>query len=308
MKETPADTAQAFILAVLLHLALFAVLFIGLWWTRSAAPVAAGAISAELMDASQLSSAMRRTLQQQPVPLPVEKVEPEPEPEPLPEPLPEPVEPQAKPQDFIPVPDDVNQEAVTEQPTPTTTEEKKPQEAKQRQEQVDLTEQERQQAVQRNQKMVEMEIQRQKQLEDIRRRRAAASHEAALAEQRLAQLANARSRDAAEAAAATDAQATGANGVDEGLQARYKAALMAAILAKWTRPDTVPLGATCKLVIRQLPGGQVMGVEVTSPCSYDEQGRRSIEAAVLKAQPLPYAGFEPVFSRTLNLNFRAEDR
>ena len=32
------------------------------------------------------------------------------------------------------------------------------------------------------------------------------------------------------------------------------------------------------------------------------------EAAVLKAQPLPYAGFEAVFSRNLNLNFEAQDR
>lgn len=306
MRETPADTAQAFVLAVLLHLALFAVLFIGLWWTRSATPAAAGAISAELMDPSQLSSAMRRTLRRQPEPLPVEEVEPEPEP--LPEPLPEPVPPQPKAQDFIPVPDDTNQEAVVEQPTPTPADEKKVQEAKQRQEQVDLTERERQEAVQRNQRQVEMEIQKQKQLEDIRRRRAAAAHEAALAEQRLAQLANARASNAAEAATQTDAAASGANGVDEGLRARYAAALQAAILAKWTRPDTVPIGAACRLSIRQLPGGQVMGVEVTSPCAYDEQGRRSIEAAVLKAQPLPYAGFEAVFSRTLNLNFRAEDR
>ena len=300
MKETPADTAQAFVLAVVLHLALFAVLFIGLWWTRSATPAAAGAMSAELMDVSQLSSAMRQTLQRKPEPLE--------EPEPLPEPIPEPVEPQPEAQDFIPVPDDINQEAVTEQPTPTPSEEKKVQEAKQRQEQVDLTEQERQKQAQEKQRLTEMEIQRQKQLEDIRRRRASASREASLAEQRLEQLANARSRNAAEAAAESDAQASGANGTDSGLQARYAAALQAAILAKWTRPDSVPLGSTCRLNIRQLPGGQVMGVEVVSPCAYDEQGRRSIEAAVLKAQPLPYAGFEAVFNRNLNLNFRAEER
>ena len=306
MKETRADTAQAFVFAVLLHLALFAVLFLGLWWTRSATPAAAGAISAELMDASQLSAAMRRTLERKPETLPVEEVEPEPEP--LPEPVPEPVEPQPEAQDFIPVPDEVNQEAVTEQPTLTPTEEKKVQEAKQRQEQVDLTELERQQDVQRKQKLTEMEIQRQKQLEDIRRRRAAASREADLAEQKLAQLADARARNAAEAAAPADTQVSGAQGSDNGLRARYAAALQAAILAKWTRPDSVPLGATCRLSIRQLPGGQVMGVEVTSPCAYDEQGRRSIEAAVLKAQPLPFAGFEEVFSRNVNLNFRAEDR
>ncbi len=302
MKETRADTAQAIGLALVLHLALFALLFVGLWWTRSAAPAAAGAISAELMDASQLSSAMRRTLRDKPEPV-VEEVEPEPLPEPVPE-----SQPQPKPQDFIPVPDDVDQVAVTEQPTPTPAIEEKVQEAKQRQEQVDLTEQARQQEAQKRDQLTAMEQQRLKQLEDIRRRRAAAAREADLAEQRLQQLASASSRKAAEAAAPSDAQVSGANGTDDGLRARYAAALQAAILAKWTRPDSVPIGASCKLHIRQLPGGEVMGVEVSAPCAYDEQGRRSIEAAVLKAQPLPYAGFEPVFSRDLTLNFRAEDR
>lgn len=303
MRETRADTAQAFVFAVLLHLALFAVLFIGLWWTRSATPAAAGAISAELMDASDLSSAMRRTLRQQPVPAPEEEVEPEP----LPEPMPEQVEPQPEAQDFIPVPDDVDQAAVTEQPTPTPAEEQKVQEAKQRQEQVDLTELERQQAVQRNQKMVDMDIQKQKQLEDIRRRRAAAAREAALAEQRLAQLANTRSRNAAEAAAQSDAEAGGANGVDEGLQARYIAAIVNKVVSKWRRPDSVPIGARCKVHIRQMVGGTVTQVEVASPCALDEEGRRSIEQAVLLAQPLPYAGFETVFDRDLYPTFEARE-
>ena len=35
--------------------------------------------------------------------------------------------------------------------------------------------------------------------------------------------------------------------------------------------------------------------------------QHKVEAAVLKAQPLEYAGFEPVFSRELKLNFQAED-
>lgn len=294
MKETRADTTWAVVLAMLLHAALFALLFAGLWWTRAAAPAAAGAISAELLDASQLSPAMRRTLRERPEP--VREREPEPLPEPLPEPVPEPVQPQPqpKPQDFIPVPDEVEQAEVTAQPTPTpaATEEKE-QEAKQRQAQVDLT---------------ELERQRQRQLEAIRRRRAAAAREADLAEQRLQQLANVRSREATESVARADTQASGNNGVDEGLQARYLAALSAAVRAKWTRPDTVPLGAKCVLRIHQLPGGTVMSAEVSEPCAYDEQGRRSIEAAVLKAQPLPYAGFEEVFNRQLNMTFTAQDR
>lgn len=301
MRETRADTAQAIGLALVLHLALFGLMIIGLWWTRSAAPTAAGSMSAELIDTNDLSAAMRRTLRERPQP--IEEVEPEPLPTPVPE-----VEPQPQPQDFIPVPDEVDQVAVTEQPTPTPAVEEQVQEAKQRQQQVDLTEQERQREAQRRDRLVEMEQQRLKQLEDVRRRRAAASREADLAEQRLQQLAGARSRNPAEAATEADSAATGSGGADDGLRARYAAALQAAILAKWTRPDSVPIGAGCRLRIRQLPGGTVMGAEVSSPCDYDEQGRRSIEAAVLKAQPLPYAGFEAVFQRDVVLNFRAEDR
>ena len=52
----------------------------------------------------------------------------------------------------------------------------------------------------------------------------------------------------------------------------------------------------------------MIDVQVDSSCPYDELGKRSVEAAVLKAQPLPYAGFEPVFSRNLTVNFEAQDR
>jgi colicin import membrane protein len=62
------------------------------------------------------------------------------------------------------------------------------------------------------------------------------------------------------------------------------------------------------LHIRQVQGGSVIDVQVDASCPYDELGKRSVEAAVLKAQPLPYAGFEAVFSRNLNLNFEAQDR
>jgi len=314
MRETRADTAQAFGLALLLHALLFVVMFAGLWWTRSAAPASApGSMAAELVDAGSLSAAMQQTLRSRPEPAEVVLPEPEPEevapmPQPLPEPVPQdaPTPQQQAPQELIPEPDAQNQEAVVEQPTPVKAAETKVQDAKRRQEQVDLTvERERQLEVERRQRLSQMEVERQKQLDDIRKRRAAAAREATLAEQKLEQIASARAGRASEDAARADA---GNNGVDAGLAARYAAALQAAIVAKWTRPDSIPAGAVCRLKIRQLPGGEVMDVEVSSPCAYDEQGRRSIEAAVLKAQPLPYQGFEAVFQRTLILNFRAEDR
>ena len=80
-----------------------------------------------------------------------------------------------------------------------------------------------------------------------------------------------------------------------------------AIRRNWTRPDNVPLGQRCRIYITQLPGGEVINVEFDASCPYDAQGRRSVEAAVRRAEPLPFAGFEPVFNRRLNLNFTAQD-
>jgi len=81
--------------------------------------------------------------------------------------------------------------------------------------------------------------------------------------------------------------------------------LQDAIQRNWTRPDSVPPGQRCKLVIRQLPGGEVIDVQVAASCPYDDLGKRQVEAAVLKAQPLAYEGFEAVFSRAILLTFRA---
>ena len=321
MRETRADTAQAFGLALLLHALLFLAMFAGLWWTRSAAPASApGSMAAELVDASALSAAMQRTLRSRPEPAEQALPEPEPEeqaaalPQPLPEPAPQdaPTPQQQAPQELIPEPDSQEQEAVVAQPTPTRATELAVQEAKRRQAQVDLTaERERQLEAERKQRLAQMELQKEQQLSDIRRRRALASRDAKVAEANLQRIAQVRADSASEEAARADAgprAPAGNNGVDAGLAARYASALQAAIVAKWIRPETIPAGAVCRLVIRQLPGGEVMNVEVSSPCAYDEAGRTSIEKAVLKAEPLPYAGFEAVFQRTLILNFRAEDR
>ncbi|MFC3813604.1 cell envelope integrity protein TolA [Lysobacter sp. GCM10012299] len=318
MRESRADTARAIWQAVGLHALLFALMFVGLLWTRSTAPVSAAGspVTAELIDADALSPAMQRTLLKRPKPVELPKPEPE-EAAPLPQPLPEPrpedsvATPQPQPQDFIPVPDNENQEAVVDQPTPIAAEEDKVQEAKRKQDQVDLTEQKRQEQVEKQRRLAEQQDQeREQKLAEIRRKRVAAAREADLAEQRLRQIADVRSRPSpAESAGASDASPPPGNaGTDTGLQARYAAALQEAILSKWTRPETVPVGSRCTLLIRQLPGGQVMSAEVSEPCAYDEQGRRSIEAAVRKAQPLPYAGFEKVFARDLTLKFTAQDR
>lgn len=310
MRETRADTMVSLVAALLLHALLLALVVFGLWWTRPPVSAAGEPMVADLVDPDALSAAARSALAAPPKPMePVEEAAPPPQP--LPEPRPEeaPVEPQPQAQEVIPEPDEREQEQV-DRNAESSEAAPREQERKQRQEQVDLTAQQRQDAAERRQRLSEMERQRLDQLAEIRRQRAQAAREAQLAEQKLKQLADARARNAAEAAAQADAEASpppGSGGADASLKAQYAQAIAEAIRRNWTRPESVPLDAPCKLRIRQIPGGEVIDVEVSPSCPYDELGRRSVEAAVLKAQPLPYAGFESVFSRDLTLNFQARD-
>jgi colicin import membrane protein len=303
VRERGDDTALAVLLALGLHALLFALVVLGLWWNRPPPQVSAAGspVHADIVDANALSRATQRALL---APKTVEPTLTPPQPAPEPQPQQAPVPQQVKAQEPIPVPDQVEQEKVDRDALAADARARE-QEEKHRQQQIDLTEQrERQAEAEQKQKQL------QQQLAEIRKQREKAAKEANLAEQKLQQIADARARNAAQAAAQADASASappGNNGVDTGLLARYQAALQDAILRNWVRPDSVALGQRCKLNIRQIPGGQVIDVQVDSSCPYDELGKRSVEAAVLKAQPLPYAGFESVFSRNLDLHFQAQE-
>lgn len=318
MRETRTDTTLAIVVALALHALIFLALLFGLHWTRPQPDAAAGEpVLADLVDPDALGPAARRALAN-PKPAPEPPPEPEPEaqpppPQPEPAPVPEdaPVPRQAAPQEQLPQPDVVEQERVDRDAVSPDTAARE-QEEKHRQQQVDLTEQKRRQEEAEQKKRLAEQADTQRKLEEIRKAREKAAREARLAEQKLRQVRDYQARNAAEASAQADAAASappGQGGVDTGLLARYRAALQAAIAQNWTRPDSVPLGQRCKIVVRQLPGGEVVDAKVDpSSCPYDAAGQRSIEAAVLKAQPLPYAGFEPVFARTLIVNFEAQDR
>jgi colicin import membrane protein len=302
VRETRADTAQALLFALLLHLLLFGLAFLGLRWSHDNALSAAGSpVQADLVDPNALSAAMRRTLAAPPKAAPT-PVEPPPMQQPLPEERPQeaPVPKQVQAQERVPVPDDVEQARV-DRDALSAEQAAREQEAKHRQQQIDLTERQRQAEAEQKQRLFA------KQIADLHEAQKKAAKQAEQAEQRLQQIADARARNPADADAAASPP-PGNNGVDQSLLAQYQAAIQAAIRAQWVKPDNVAEGAKCRLTIRQLPGGDVMPGSVTfgSPCEFDDAARSSIERAVLKAQPLPYAGFESVFNRTLNLNFRAE--
>ena len=315
-------------LAVALHV-LVALLFWAAWlWSpQRQVEAAAGtpAIEASLeMSASDLAAALRRAEQApRPEPLPEPVAEPAPEeavppPQPLPEPRPQDaaVAPQPQAQDFIPKPDTVDQDEARRDAIAQEKADRE-QEERRRQQQVDLTEQrEKQKAAENQRRLAEQaraEEDKQQKLAELRKQREQAARQADLAEQKLRQLEQARQRQAAPAATAPAAAAAsagtgGQGGNSQELTAKYAAAIQQAVLGQWIRPDTVPLGQRCRVSIRQIPGGEVIDVEVQPGCPFDEAGRRSLEAAVLRAKPLPYRGFESVFQRNLTLNFEAQDR
>lgn len=89
---------------------------------------------------------------------------------------------------------------------------------------------------------------------------------------------------------------------EQAMRVRYVQAIQSAIRANWLSPADLPQAA-CKVRITQAPGGAVEEVVVEPACPYGEVGRKSVIAAVKRAQPLPYKGFESVFRRTLIFTF-----
>lgn len=312
MRETGADTTYAIAFALLLHAMLLAFFLLAALWPGGDSASAGEPIQADVVNLDALSASMRSALQRPPEPSsePVEapsETPPEALPEALEEPVPEETLPeqQLQAQEQVPDPDETQQDEVVPDATSDETAEEA-QEAKRMQGQRDLTENRETQEEIEQKRLTEMERQRQQQLADIRRQRAEAARQAALSEERLKQLADRRAQQASDAAAG--APPAGNRGSDTDPNAAYAKAIAEAIRRNWVRPDNILPSQRCRIVIRQLPGGEVIDAQVDAGCPYDELGKRSVEAAVLKAQPLPYVGFERSFQRTLILNFQAEER
>jgi colicin import membrane protein len=197
-------------------------------------------------------------------------------------------------------PDTKDQEKVVAEAEQKAEDAKKEQEEKQRQRAAEL---DAQAAKQKQEK--------QKQIDDLFAKmdaadnaRQKADNKAKQAKQQLADLKNAKDDGQANLPNA-DQRQTGTNGPDAGLLAQYLAAIQNAVTQNWLRPDNMP-STPCIVHIVQLPGGDVMSAKVDSSCPYDDAGKRSIENAVLRAQPLPYKGFESVFQRNIDFTFRPQ--
>ena len=87
------------------------------------------------------------------------------------------------------------------------------------------------------------------------------------------------------------------------LRTAYAVAIRDRILASWLPPPSMTSGQHCRVAITQLPGGTIVSVKLDAACQFDAAGKAALERAVLRAQPLPYKGFEAVFDRSLNIGF-----
>ncbi len=316
MKETRADNLQSFVLALLLHLLLFGLVFIGLQWTRRNAEPAGGGppVEAEMVDAGSLSAKMQDALASRiAAPTPVEEVTPEPalpdaleevvEPSP-PQPLPEPdpqdatTPPQPAPETPQAKPDTRDQDEARRDALSKETRERE-QEALRRERQVELQKQQQQAAEEKQRLAAQQKADadaKAKQDAEAKKKRAAA-----LAAQREQQLADAKAR----AGAATASNPGPASGAGQGkdTRAEWLALIAGEIERQWRRPDDIPRGQKCPIRIKLLPGGEVLSAEVQPGCPYSEANQRTVEAAVKKASPLPLKGNEDLRLRDFVVNF-----
>jgi colicin import membrane protein len=303
--ETPSDKVRAYLYALLVHLGVFASLFLGLIWvTPQAMPTLQGPIiEAEFV--GKVAAPKPQPVSKTPPAPPKEEAAPPPEPKPAPPPPPQ---PEKTPPPTVQRNDNRDQEKIAEMAMLKAQQEKKAEEEKVKKKQIELQkEEERKEAEQR-----EKQQQIQKQLEEIRKERAANDKKLKLAQQKMQQLDDLQKQQSApppvkaQAADVPDANEarTGMNGTDTSLLAEYSSAIIKVVTDNWNRPDTTPTGVRCAITITQIPGGTVINTAIGSPCNADMVTQNSIKQAVTKAQPLPYKGYESVFQRNITFIFK----
>ena len=93
--------------------------------------------------------------------------------------------------------------------------------------------------------------------------------------------------------------------MNAGLQEQYAFAIKQQIYRNWAPPASAKTGSECEVEVRQVPGGEVVGVNIVR-CDGDDALERSIKAAIQKASPLPDPPDPSVFERNLRLILKTE--
>ncbi|WP_129588402.1 hypothetical protein [Solilutibacter silvestris] len=84
------------------------------------------------------------------------------------------------------------------------------------------------------------------------------------------------------------------------LLASYQAAMRVAIFKTWQGLSKNSYPSGCTIHLSQNPGGAVTAASAAT-CGLSKEDQLQLEAAALMAQPMPYAGYESVFSTEMDL-------
>jgi len=281
MQSTRTDNAVAVSLAVGLHVLLLLGILLS---PKLRTPPAKGApVVADLIDARELNPAVLRALDPRPAPtLPAR--------EPAAPPPPEIASPQRELPELAPVPD----------PEPVIDPQEAEREAQRlREEQAAEAERLRLEQAAEAERQRQAELERQRKAEAERRRRET--------EQQLERIRNERT-ERSDPTPATASPPPGVADGDTSLRAQWISAMLAKIEREWIRPESIRPGSICPIRIRILTGGEVVSAQIQPACPYDDAAKRSVEAAVLKASPLPWAGYESVAVRDFVVRFQPASR
>lgn len=85
----------------------------------------------------------------------------------------------------------------------------------------------------------------------------------------------------------------------------YQFAIAQRVRRSWAVPASAGPETRCTVRVTQLPGGIVSDVNIIS-CNGDDAVKRSVEAAIRKASPLPEPSDPALFDRNLTLNLTLE--
>lgn len=236
-----------------------------------------------------------------------------PAPEPEPQPEPEPPKPPPKPPE--PTPEQLQQkqqqeeekkrkaEAEQEKKRLVDAERQRKQaelkaEAERKRKEEQLKKAEAEQKRQEEQRIKREEEQRRKDAEAEMKRKLEAEKKEMERQKREAELAEQRRRQAAlEAAMAAELQ-----GRIQAAQADWGSVLASRIRKFWTRPAGSADNFRCVVQMRLAPNGDVLDARVVSSCG-TEPLDRSVEAAVLKASPMPLPPDPKAFTPDIKVTF-----
>jgi colicin import membrane protein len=295
---------RAIALSLLLHALIVAAAVFGWFtWKHRPPPVQTLAIDATLVDERVLKGIASKP---EPRPTVPEPTPPAPEPEPTPKP-PEPEE-QGPPK-----------------PDPAEIERQQEEEKQKQLEQEKLEQQKRDQEQKVEQEKIETEKKEADRLEAQRQAAAkAAADKTAAANAAADKAANEKKRADDEIAAkkaadekarlaretelrkSLEAEERGNQLRNSSQMASWLAQIQARITRAWIKPPSAQPGIECIVSVTQVPGGEVTAVHVDSCTGGDAALRDSVEAAVLRASPLPPPPDPALFERNLELTFKPQ--